>query len=105
MRALISMVVLAGALSACTWVEPVYEAKSIKALSLSEVSQCQRVGRANASVLSKILFVPRNEQKVTQELLALAKNQAVRLGGDALVAEGLPKAGKQSFIVYRCASQ
>ncbi len=44
----------------------------------------------------------RNEKKIADELVALAKNEAVRMGGDAVVAQGAPKDGFQKFSVYLC---
>jgi hypothetical protein len=44
----------------------------------------------------------RNDEKVIGELLTLAQNSAVDLGGDTLVAEGGPSEGTQKFRIYKC---
>ena len=48
------------------------------------------------------LISHRSEAKVEEELLTLARNSAVEIGGDTLVAEGPPSQGAQRFRIYKC---
>lgn len=93
---------VAAVASACTWVKPVYEAKDVALVKPAHIVQCKKVGSTNSSVPHKITFIPRGKKKVAEELLTLAKNEAVRVGGDTLVADGPGTQGNQNFLVYKC---
>jgi hypothetical protein len=52
--------------------------------------------------LGKIVVVERGSQRLQDELLTLARNEAADLGGDTVVPESLIADGSQVFGVYRC---
>jgi CRISPR/Cas system type I-B associated protein Csh2 (Cas7 group RAMP superfamily) len=65
-------------------------------------TNCQKVGDINASVASKIGFINRSNQKVQEELLVLARNEAVKLRADTVVAVNKPFKGAQKYVAYDC---
>jgi len=90
------------ATSGCTWVDPVAGASRVTLVMPEHVSQCKPLGTTVSQVKDKVGIIHRSEAKVTEELLTLAKNSAVELGGDTLVAETGPADGTQKFKIYKC---
>jgi hypothetical protein len=46
--------------------------------------------------------VDRGSEKVQDELITLARNEAGTLGGNTIVPDGTIEEGRQRFVVYRC---
>jgi hypothetical protein len=86
----------------CTWVDPIPGASAVTLVQPSHVVNCRSIGTTSSQVKDKIGFINRSDSKVTQELLTLAQNSAVEMGGDTLVAESGPIAGSQKFRIYKC---
>lgn len=98
----VGALVLLSTLSACTWVELKEEAESIAVLNEAP-SGCERLGASNAVTKADIGFIDRNNETVAEELQTLARNAAVRMGGDTVVVESeISQAGEQTFGIYRC---
>ena len=91
-------------LSACeSWVQLTPEGANVELVGdASRVARCTRVGRANVQTLGKIIVVERGGQRLQDELLTLARNEAADLGGDTVVPESLMANGAQVFGVFRC---
>jgi hypothetical protein len=53
-------------------------------------------------VLTKVGFISRSVDAVEQNLLQLARNNALEVNGDTLVKDEMPAFGKRSFLVYKC---
>lgn len=99
----LTLAAMCAALAAgCTWVKPSAKSHEIMLLTPNQVVNCVKKGITTSQTLSKITVVPRSNDKVFSELVMLAKNEAVILGGDAVVTEGLMDGGRQTFGVYRC---
>ncbi|HEY6130661.1 MAG TPA: DUF4156 domain-containing protein [Halioglobus sp.] len=98
------VIVLLGvvAASGCTWVEPKPGASNVSLVMPTHVSNCKSLGTTISQVKAKVGIINRNDEKVAGELLTLAKNSAVEIGGDTLVAEGAPNEGTQKFRIYKC---
>ncbi|WGP00404.1 DUF4156 domain-containing protein [Saccharophagus degradans] len=90
------------ALCACSWVKPISGAEQVSLIKPGIAQACKELGSASAQVKDRVGIFGRNEKKIADELVALAKNEAVRMGGDAVVAQGAPKDGFQKFNVYLC---
>tara|TARA_B110000503_G_scaffold18803_1_gene27858 strand:+ start:7337 stop:7663 length:327 start_codon:yes stop_codon:yes gene_type:complete len=88
--------------SGCTWVDPIAGASTVTLVKASHVVNCRQLGSTTSQVKNKVGFVNRSDDKVTGELLTLAQNSAVELGGDTVVAEGGPSEGTQKFKIYKC---
>ncbi|MEZ5570887.1 MAG: DUF4156 domain-containing protein [Halioglobus sp.] len=90
------------AASGCTWVDAKPGASRVTLVKPEHVSQCKPLGTTVSQVKDKVGGIHRSEDKVAEELLTLAKNSAVDLGGDTLVAESGPVDGAQKFTIYKC---
>ena len=91
-----------GLAGGCTWVDSVPGASRVTLVGPQHVSQCQPLGTTTSQTKAQVGPVHRSESKVQEELLTLAKNSAVEIGGDTLVAEGPPLQGSQRFRIYKC---
>lgn len=91
-----------GGVNGCAWVKPEDGAQSVILADEPEVSSCQRKGQTTSNVKSSLGVLTRRKDTVSQELIALAKNSALSLGGDTIVAVSEPKEGSQVFSVYKC---
>jgi hypothetical protein len=100
-RIVTSMVVLL-CLGACTWVKPTEDSANVVVSDGSGVSNCLRKGEVEASLKSRVGGFERNATKVAGELETLARNEAVKLGGDTIVAESNVRDGSKTYGVYRC---
>lgn len=90
-------------LSACAWVEPTKQGEQVILVKSFNVKSCAKLGTIRTTVKHKVGPVTRSEDKVTEELVTLAKNRAAEMGGDSIVSEGPASEGSMSFEVYRCA--
>ena len=100
-----AIALFALSLSACeSWVQLTPGANVELVGDASRVASCTRVGRANVQTLGKIIVVERGGQRLQDELLTLARNEAADLGGDTVVPESLMANGAQVFGVFRCGS-
>jgi len=90
-------------LSGCSpWVEPTNEALNVRVAYLSQIDGCKKLGRATVSVLDKVAFISRSEEKMSEELETLGRNAAAEMKGDTIVAMSKIVDGEQVFDVYRC---
>lgn len=87
---------------ACTWVKPTLKSHTVVLITAGDAANCVKKGITSVKTLSKMLFIPRNHEKIMNELVVLAKNEAVIMKGDAIVANGKVNKGALDFIVYRC---
>ena len=89
-------------ISACTWVNENADGKNVYVLNEERVGDCQKVGDINVNITSKIAFINRSKKKVQEELLVLAKNEAVKLQADTIIPVGEPVEGVQKYLAYNC---
>jgi hypothetical protein len=88
--------------SACTWVPLSPEAERVSLVGIEQAAQCQRLGKTTSRVADRVLIFARNERRMREELVSLARNEAALMGGDAVAPEAPPRDGRQSFGIYRC---
>ena len=89
--------------TACVWVKPLPDSNKVQLITVPDsLKDCEHLGRTTAITKDKILDVPRNADTIQEELEALARNNAIEMGGDSLTAVSQPKDGRQTFGVYRC---
>jgi len=89
-------------LSSCTWVQVAPEGRGVRLLNTTQVSACQRLGTTTSTTRQRVVFVPRGSEKVQEELVDLARNEAGIMGGNAIVADSSIEDGRQRFVVYSC---
>lgn len=77
-------------------------AESIKLVELLDSSGCEDKGIVTVSVLTKLGFFSRSVESVEKNLIQLARNGAIDVGGDTIVEGELIEFGKRSFLVFQC---
>lgn len=92
-------------LSGCTWVKLDDAGTRVRVAYDGRVDGCDKAGEITVSVKDRVGFYERNDLKVKDELETLARNQAVSLPADTLVARGAPHGGEQAFDAYRCGTR
>jgi len=92
-------------LAGCTWVEPIPDSVHVRVLYHAQVKHCKQVGRTTVSVLDSIAFIPRSQAQVSEELETLARNSAVEIDGDSVVAISKIIDGEQVYQIYQCKDQ
>jgi len=102
MKRLLVLAVCFTVLNACNWVQLTVEGRGVSVATSSEVANCTSVGRTTAQTLSRVVGVERGGEKLQQELLTLARNEAGTMGGNRIVPESIISDGQQSFLVYIC---
>lgn len=102
MKKLVSGLLVAAMLSACTWVKLTPSGEKVRVLSATEVSSCKKLGKTRAMLKDTIAGIKRSEEKVRNELETLARNSAAEMNGDTIVPASEIEEGKQVFDVYRC---
>ena len=94
----------AALLSGCAnnFLKPAEGSERVLLMKLNQVTQCQSLGKVNVNVVTKVGIYNRDADAVEANLLQLAQNNAIDLGGDTLVKDMTPEFGKQIYAVYKC---
>ena len=89
--------------AACSsWVQLTAVGQQVEIRSISQVSNCEAIGRASSSTMDRLLLVERSRERQQSELFTLARNEAGDMGGNVIVATNAITDGQQRFDVYRC---
>ncbi len=99
---LFSSLLVALTLTSCATVKPTPGSETVQLITQEAGAQCQRLGSASAQVLDEVAFLPRGDAPMADELLVLAKNEAVKMGGNAVATAGEIVDGTRSYIVFLC---
>jgi predicted dinucleotide-utilizing enzyme len=102
MKSLVISISLLVTLSACSWVKPTTRSQAIAYVAPAQIGGCQKVGSVAVETVGKVALMQRDPVTVKNELITLAKNEAVILKGDTIADLTSVKDGKQEFGVYRC---
>uniref|UniRef100_UPI0035AFE0F5 DUF4156 domain-containing protein n=1 Tax=Hylemonella sp. TaxID=2066020 RepID=UPI0035AFE0F5 len=68
----------------------------------TQVSKCKSLGRTTLSVLSSLGPITRSAEAVEDNLLQMARNEAVDKGGDTVVRGASMEYGKRSYEIFKC---
>ncbi len=68
----------------------------------TEVAKCKSLGRSTLSVLSSLGPITRSAEAVEENLLQMARNEAIDKGGDTVVKGNSLEYGKRSYEVFKC---
>lgn len=91
------------ALASCETIELTVEGEKARVLSPDDVKNCQKNGAATVSISENYLgLVPKSAPKVAHQLMRLARNSAIHMGGDTVVPMSKVDRGQQTFAVFRC---
>ncbi|ALO45585.1 DUF4156 domain-containing protein [Pseudohongiella spirulinae] len=101
---IINALTLAGLLTACSsaWVQLSPAGEQVSLATAAEVRNCTRLGTANVSGADNIGFVQRGANRLQEELVTLARNEAGALGGNRVTPESAIEDGRQTFGIFRC---
>ena len=97
-----SLVALALLAPGCAWVSLERGAEAVSVRSAGQVEACERLGKTHTRTLERIGPIPRRQGPVGQELERLARNEAVRMGGNAVAPLDEEREGEQTFGIYAC---
>jgi hypothetical protein len=94
--------ILLFVLAGCTWVDLTEEGEAVTVAS-SVPDSCKRLGSTTSTTKADLASIDRSHKKVSSELVTLARNSAVRMGGDTVTAESeVSEDGVQTFGIFRC---
>ena len=96
------LAILAAASTACAWVPLEPGAKAVAIRDSDDVGACKRLGKTHTRTVRGLGFIPRRPSAVEEELASLARNEAVRMGGNAVTATSIIEDGEQDWAIYRC---
>ena len=103
MKKNIAIVISIALFSGCSnWVGLTIEGEGVRLATASEISNCTRLGRTRSHTLDSIVGVERGADRLQDELLTLARNDAGAMGGNVIVPESLIDEGEQLFGIYLC---
>jgi hypothetical protein len=86
----------------CTHVSLSDAAEGVDVLTLEQAEACDRIGRTASSTKATIMYFPRGDGTLEEELSSLARNAASKMGGTAVAPLGEVADGEQDFGIYRC---
>ncbi len=101
---LVALGVLAAGLSGCasSMIGERIGADQVVLAKESEVAKCKSLGRSTLSVLSSLGPITRSAEAVEDNLLQMARNEAIDKGGDTVVKGNSLEYGKRSYEVFKC---
>lgn len=102
MRTRVGVLLLWLGAAGCSWVPLDPGAQTVTVRSLGDVSACQRLGKTHTRTVAGLAFIPRRSSRVEEDLVSLARNEAVRMGGNVVVRLSPVERGEQEFGIYRC---
>ncbi len=77
-------------------------ADSVRVVTAEQLQGCTNVGSAHVAVVDKLPQLQLADGAVARELIVLASNSAVQLGGNAIIEMTDIVDGRQSFAVFDC---
>jgi hypothetical protein len=90
-------------IGACSFVPLDDNGKRVRVVSsTAETEGCEAKGEITASVRDKLAFYQRERAKVSDEVEALARNEAANSGADTIRAITELNEGAQTFAAFRC---
>ena len=92
-------------LSACSFVSLDPQAKDVMVSSSdNELGKCKSLGTTNVSLWSKADSF-QSQETVEEQLDTLARNQAAKMGGNAVTPDSVVNNGQRTYRVYNCADK
>jgi len=102
-KKILAIIIILAAVGGCSnWVGLTVEGEGVRLATVAEISNCSRLGRTRSQTLDRIVGVERGAERLQEELLRLARNDAGAMGGNVIVPESLIEEGEQVFGIYSC---
>ena len=93
----------AALLAACVnWVPLTPEGKQVRVANAAEVAGCKELGNVTGKVKVTVGPMARDEDKIAGEIEALARNEAVSLGANAIVPTGPVDWDHRAYVAFHC---
>ncbi len=88
----------------CTWVKVTPEGEQVVLLPDSALipPSCERLGQTRSHTRARLGLFKRDQEKIATEQATLARNEAARMGGNAIVSLDSSEDGDRLFSIYRC---
>ena len=103
MKKILTIIIILAAVGGCSnWVGLTVEGEGVRLATAAEISNCSRLGRTRSQTLDRVVGVERGAERLQEELLRLARNDAGAMGGNVIVPESLIEEGEQVFGIYSC---
>ena len=102
MKARIALLALPLFVLACTWVKVTDAGSAVTVSDAVPDAACRRVGGVTASTRATLGGSTRNEEKITEELHTLARNEAANLGANVVVPASEIVSGRREYDAYLC---
>ncbi|MGY3266221.1 hypothetical protein ACVWZN_002294 [Lysobacter sp. HA35] len=100
---LAAVVSLVLAATACTWVPMQQGAAAVEVRAMgASTTGCTKLGEIEGNVTDRVALYERNPLRVQEELETMARNEAVGLNANTVVALEAPHDGRQRFGAWRC---
>ncbi len=100
MLALLSIAALSACSSAIIGKKEGFDHVSLA--NANQVANCQTKGKINITVMAKIGIIPRFKTDIEDNLLQMARNNAVESGADTLLKGESTELGTRTFEMYKC---
>lgn len=68
----------------------------------AQVASCKSLGRTTVSVLANVGPITRSAEAVEDNLVQMARNEAIDKGGDTVVKGSSMKYGERMFEIFKC---
>ena len=88
-------------LGGCSFVQLSDAGANVAQLGGGDVANCEEKGVVSSQTRDRVV-INRSAAAVQEELTVLARNEAARLGANAIVPIGEPQEGAQRFRAYYC---
>ncbi len=101
---LVALGLVAGGLTGCAskLIGERIGAEQVVLAKDTDVAKCKSLGRSTLSVLSSVGPLTRSAEAVEENLLQMARNEAIDKGGDTVVKGNSLEYGKRSYEVFKC---
>ncbi|XOV83247.1 MAG: DUF4156 domain-containing protein [bacterium] len=97
----ISLLIGTLLLTGCTFVQLSDAGAGVAQLGNGDVANCESIGVVSTQTRDKVV-ISRSDEAVREELTVLARNEAAKLGANAIVPIANPEDGAQSFRAFLC---
>lgn len=95
-------ILLISTLSSCTWIKLTPEARDVREVSLNEVTDCEKLGTTRVATIASYGPFDRYAKSINEELSALARGNALDLGGNTIAPLTGVEDGRRTYAVFRC---
>lgn len=102
MKAPLALLALPLLVSACTWVSVTDAGSAVTVADTVPDAACRRVGGVTATTRATLGGSARDEEKISEELHALARNEAANLGANVVVPTSGIVSGRREYDAFLC---